>query len=306
MTSAGPGGQAVRRAVVVSLSTTVVVVVAKLAAAAASHSISVLSEALQSLVDVAMSVLTLWTVRLSSIPADDDHPYGHGRAEVISSAVQMLVVIGTAAVIAWQATLRLATPREIDPDWGLAAMAFAIVANTVVSRHLVKTARQYGSAALEGEAQHLNGDTWASVGVLAGLIAVKGTGWPVLDPLVAIFFTGLGAFFAVRQLVRLTHQLMDGSLPAEEVARVEEALRRHGHVRGFHNLRTRQTGQVRIVTLHVLLDDDLTFVEAHDLAEDVEASLRDVLGGALVTVHYEPYLAELEHQAREHQPSEGM
>lgn len=306
MTSARPGEQAVRRAVAVSLATTVAVVAFKLAAAAATHSISVLSEALQSLVDIAMSAVTLWTVRIASLPADEDHPYGHGRAEVISSALQMLVVIGTAGVIAWQATLRLADPRPIDPDWGLAAMAFAAVANTLVSRYLVRTAKQYGSAALEGEAQHLNGDTWASVGVLGGLIAVKLTGWPTLDPVVAIVFTGLGAFFAVRQLVRLTHQLMDGSLPPAEVAKVQEALHLHSHVRGFHNLRTRQTGNVRIVTLHVMLDDDLTFVEAHDLAEDVEASLRDVLGGALVTVHYEPYLAEMEHQAREHAPGGGM
>ena len=301
-----PGEQAIRKAVALSLATTVVVVAVKLAAAAATHSVSVLSEALQSLVDIAMSAVTLLTVRFASQPPDEDHPYGHGRAEVISSAFQMLVVIGTAGVIAWQASLRLANPKPIDPDWGLAAMAFAAVANTAVAAHLVRTAKTYGSTALEGEAEHLRSDTWASVGVLAGLLAVKATGWPPLDPLVAILFTGLGAFFAVRQLVRLTHQLMDGSLPVEEVAKVERVLHDHEHVRGFHNLRTRRSGQIRIVTLHVLLDDDLTFVEAHDLAEDVEAHLRDVLGGAIVTAHYEPYLAEMEHQAREHGSADGV
>lgn len=303
---ARPGENAVRRAVAVSLASTVIVVALKLAAAAVSHSVSVLSEGLQSVVDIVMSAVALWTIRLASIPPDEDHPYGHGRAEVISSALQMLVVIGTAFVIAWQATLRLANPVPVHPDWGLAAMAYSAIANTLVARYCLRVAKQHGSAALEGEAQHLNSDTFASVGVLAGLAVVKITAWPTLDPVIAIVFTSLGAVFAVRQLVRLTHQLMDGSLPPGEVAKVEEALHTHVHVRGFHNLRTRQTGNVRIVTLHVLLDDDLSFVEAHDLAEDVEAELRQVLGGALVTVHYEPYLAELEHQAREHAPGDAM
>ncbi len=300
MTVARPGVNAVRRAVAVSLVSTIIVVAVKLGAAAVTHSVSVLSEALQSLVDIAMAAVTLWTIRVASRPPDEDHPYGHGRAEVISSAVQMLVVIGTASVIAWQAALRLAKPIEIAPDWGIAALAYSAVANTLVARYLVRVAKSHQSAALEGEAQHLNSDTWTSLGVLLGLLLVKATNWPVLDPAVAILFTLVGAVFAVRQLMHLTHQLMDGSLPADDIARVEAALQTHGHVRGFHGLRTRQTGHVRIVTLHVLLDDDLTFVQAHDLAEDVEASLRDVLGGALVTVHYEPYLSEMEHQAQEH------
>lgn len=288
------------RAAKVSLIATSVVVAVKLAAAYLSGSVSVLAEGLQSLVDVAMSALALWAVRWGARPADEDHPWGHGKAEVLVSGFQMLVVIGTALVIAWQAALRLQNPPEIVVGWGLGAMVFSALSNTAVILYLKRTAKEHGSAALEGEAQHLQGDTFASLGILAGLVAYALTGWGPLDPLVAIAFTLVGALFAYRQLNRVLHQLLDGALPPDEVAKVEVALMEHPGVKGFHQLRTRMGGDIREVSLHVLLDDHLTFVEAHDLAEEVEDHLSQVLGGARVTAHYEPFEAEIEHRREEH------
>lgn len=291
---------AVRRAAGVSLVATTLVVVAKLVAAYFSHSVSVLAEGAQSTVDVVISLAAIVTVTIASKPPDEDHPYGHGRLEVLAGATQMLIIVVTAGMIAWQATMRLHNPQPIDADIGIVVMAAAAVSNLLVRQHLVSVATRYGSASLRGEGEHLRSDALASVGVVVGLVATKLTNNPVLDPLFALGFTGLGVFFAIRQLVVLGHQLMDGALPPADVQKVKDALATHPHVRGYHNLRTRQTGELRIVTLHCMLDDDLSFIEAHELAEGVETDVSKALGGALVTVHYEPYQAELAHQAAHH------
>ncbi len=282
------------------MASTIIVVALKLVAAALSGSIAVLSEALQSTLDVAMSIAALWAIRVAARPPDKEHPYGHGKAELLLSAFQMVMVILTAGVIAWQAALRLKTPQAIQPDWGLVAMGYAAVANTVVATYLRRTSRRVSSAALAGEAQHLMGDTLASLGVLGGLVAYSVTQWKPVDPLMAILFTVIGAVFAVRQLQKVLHPLMDGSLPPQEIAILEEVLRVHPETRGFHKIQTREDGSRRFVTLHLMLDDNLTFVQAHDTAEMIEGELSRALHGASVTIHYEPCEAETEHQLREH------
>lgn len=293
---------AVRRAATVSTIVTACVVAAKLVAAKITGSVSVLAEGVQSTTDVIISLAAIVTVTIASKPADEDHPYGHGRLEVLAGAAQMIIIIFTAGLIAWQATLRLHSPKPIEADLGIWVMAGSVLSNMAVRHYLLGVADKHGSASLRGEGEHLRADALASLGVVAGLIATKVSGLPQLDPMFALIFTSLGAVYAIRQLLALGHQLMDGALPAAEIDRVRETLEAHEHVRGFHNLRSRQTGELRIISLHVLLDDDLTFVEAHDIAEDVEDAVSKALGGALVTAHYEPYHAELAHQALHHAP----
>jgi len=291
---------AVRRAAEISTGVTTLVVIAKLVAARVTGSVSILSEALQSTTDVVISLAAIVTVTVASKPADDDHPYGHGRLEVLAGAVQMLIIVVSAGLIAWQAAMRLHDPKPIQPDLGIWVMAGSAASNMAVRAYLLHVSERHGSASIRGEAEHLRADALASVGVVAGLIATKFSGIPQLDPIFALLFTTLGAAYAFKQLMALGHQLMDGALPPGDIEKVRKALTEHPHVRDFHNLRSRQTGELRIVSLHVLLDDDLTFVEAHDIAEDVEAAVSQALGGALVTAHYEPYHAELAHQALHH------
>lgn len=290
----------VRRAALVALGSTVIVVAFKLVAAAFSHSISVLAEGLQSLLDVFMSLLVVWSLRLAEAPPDEDHPYGHGKAELLTSAFQMVLVLFTAAVIVWQAAQRFFEPQDIHPDWGIAALAYGTVANLAVFTFIRYVLKKHRSHVLQGETAHLLSDTLASAGVLVGLLIYKVTLWQPLDPLIAIVFTLVGAAFAIKQLKRVLHPLMDGALPEAEVAKIEKILNDHPEVRGYHRLRTRETGRDRVVDLHVLLDDNLTFVRAHDLAEHIEDDLSRALGGAKVTLHYEPEEAELEHRRREH------
>ena len=290
----------IKRAAVVSLGSTILVVAFKLTAAALTGSVSVLAEALQSLLDVFMSILVVWSVRFAAVPPDEDHPYGHGKAELLTSAFQMLLVLITAGVIVWQSALRMTSPREIEPFWGIVALSYAVVANGIVVFYLRKISTKEKSSALEGEVEHLKSDTLASVGILAGLVAVSLTNWHPLDPIVAVVFTASGAFFAFRQLQKVIHPLMDGSLPKSDIEVLERVLNTHADVRGYHNLQTREAGNIRYVGLHVMLDDDLSFVQAHDLAEHIETELSTALGGAHVTLHYEPFEAELQHREQEH------
>lgn len=292
--------QIVHRAALLSLGSTVVVVTFKLVAAALSDSVSVLAEGLQSLLDVFMSIAVVWALKVADAPPDEQHPYGHGKAELITSAFQMLLVLFTAGVIVWQAALRLAEPHEIVPVYGIAALAYTCVANFAVATYLRGVVAQHRSHLIQSEVEHLRSDTFASLGVLAGLGVYVLTDWRPIDPLVAVLFTATGAFFAVRQLRRVVHPLMDGALPPEDIKSLESVLRDHKDVRGYHNLQTRETGRVRYVALHVLLDDDLSFVRAHDLAEHIEGELSAALGGAHVTLHYEPAEAEWEHRELEH------
>lgn len=289
-----------QRAATVSLVSATVVVAVKLYAAYRSGSISVLAEAIQSIVDILMSALAVWTIRYASKPPDDSHPYGHGKAEVLASAFQMLVILGSGVYILFEAYRRLLHPQPIEWNWGAGAMAYALLANLLVAVHLRRVAKRHPSPALESEALHLQGDSLSSGGVLAGMLLVGLTGEAILDPAVAGAFALIAMIAALGRLRHVIHPLMDGALPEDEVRSLEAVLNHHEAVRGYHNVRTRQVGERRWIDLHVLLDDGLSFVHAHETAEHIERELSQTLGGAVVSIHYEPHHAELEHRAREH------
>jgi len=265
-----------------------------------SGSVSVIAEGMQSGVDVLVSYGVLKAIQVSAKPPDEEHPYGHGKAEVLLGAAQMVLILVTALFIVAQAALRLGKPEPIEVSWGFIVMLVSSAINLFLMASLSRAARHHKSAALRSEVLHLRGDLLASLGILVGLLLVWVTKWAILDPIVAILFMLVVVVQAIRQLLKFIHPLMDGALPAEERAKLVEVLKAHPESRGFHAVKTRQVGSERFVELHVLLDDHLTFVQAHDVAEEIEAELGDALGGATVTVHYEPYLAETEHQKLAH------
>jgi cation diffusion facilitator family transporter len=288
------------RAAGASLAATCVVVAIKLIGAWLSGSLSVLAEGLQSVLDIAMSGMALWGLRIASRPPDLDHPFGHAKAELLVSLVQLTLAMAVAIVIIVQAFPKLWFPPIIRADVGAGFMAGALAVNAVAIAIVTATARVTGSAALKSEAAHLWSDSWASVGILAGLGAVWVFKLPMLDPLSAILFTSLGAAALVRRLKDVIHPLMDGSLPPEELHTIRQTLDTHPQVLGYHKVQTRWTGRERRLLLHVQLDDRLAFVRAHELAEEIEHDLSRALGGATVTIHFEPYEAEMDHQRRHH------
>lgn len=287
-------------AALLSLASNTFLVIIKITAGFASGSISVLAEGVQSIVDVVASALILVTVRVASQPPDRSHPYGHGKLENVASLAQMVLILGTAGYLlsaAWDRWQRPAMPRL---DWGIAALAIAVAVNAVVSAHLLRVARRTQSQALEAEALHLRSDLLSCVGVIVGLGIVWITREPRLDPLMAAVMTAVVVLSALRLLRESLRPLLDERLPESEEARVRAVLDGDPRVLDYHRLRTRRAGSYRLMDVHILLDDSLSFLEAHAVSEEVEGAVREALPNVDVTVHAEPFEAEILHQEEAH------
>lgn len=283
-----------------SLASNLFLVLVKIAAGFASGSISVLAEGFQSTMDVVASGLILLTVRASATPPDRRHPYGHGKLENIASLGQMLLILGSTVYLFKAAWDRWQHPIMPRVDWGIAALGTAIVVNAIVSRRLLHIAAETHSQALEAEAMHLRSDLLSCVGVVIGLAAVWLTRQPRLDPLVAGVMTIVVVVSALKLLRETLRPLLDESLPETEMEQVRAVLKGDPRVRSYHRLRTRRAGSYRMMDVHLLLDDGLSFQESHAAAEEIEAAIRSALPNLEVTVHAEPYAAETEHQRNEH------
>ena len=289
-----------RRAARFSVISNTGLVIVKIAAGLVTGSIAVLAEGIQSTVDILASLMIYATLGVASRPPDRGHPYGHGKFENLTSAAQMLLILGSTAFILYQAYRRLLQPRMPDVDWGIAAMGLALAVDLAVSTHLQRVARQTDPLALEAEAQHLRADMYACAGVILGLVAVRLTGWAPLDPLIAAGLAVVVIVTAIRLMRASLRPLLDQSLPAEEVARIRGTLDADDRVMGYHKLRTRQAGAQRHVDVHIMLEDSLPLSEAHAIGEEIERAIRKTLPNLDVVVHVEPYAEEISHQATQH------
>lgn len=289
-------------AAALSIGSNLTLVVLKLLTGFWSGSISVISEAIHSASDLLASIIAFVSVRYSDHPADQEHPYGHGKIESISSLAEALLIFGAALFIIHEAVTKLQHPTGLVPslDAAMAVMLCSTVVNFFISRHLHRVAEQTDSLALLADAEHLRTDVITSAGVLVGLLATRLTGRSWIDPLV-----GLGVAFlileAAWQLCRSSMApLLDARLPLEEEERIRAVLNADPKVLGYHKLRTRKSGSSRHVDLHLMLDDQCTLIQAHDIAEQVEESIRAVLPQIHVNIHVEPFEAETRHQIEEH------
>jgi cation diffusion facilitator family transporter len=285
-----PGGDAPRRYALLSVAAALVTIALKTGAWALTGSVGLLSDALESLVNLAGALMALFMLRVAARPADEDHAYGHTKAEYFASAFEGALILLAAFGIALAAASRLIEPRPLERlGPGVAISLGASAVNLVAALLILRGGKRLGSITLEANARHLFTDVWTSVGVLAGIGAVAATGWLRIDPLVAlavaanIVHTGLGI---VRRSVL---GLMDTGLPAEERSRLLAAIDPHlsGGVQ-MHALRTRQSGLRRFVSFHVLVPGDWPVRRGHELLEEIEADVRAALPGATVFTHLEP------------------
>ncbi len=283
-----------------SLLSNIVLVVLKILAGLASGSVSVLAEGVQSTIDVLASALILVTIRASAAPPDPDHPWGHGKFENVASLGQMLLILATGAYLYSEAWRRWWHPEPLRVDWGVAALSLSLLVNFLVSRRLLRVSRETGSQALHAEAQHLRGDMLSCAGILGGLLLVAATGNQQLDPLFAGVMTTVVVFTALKLMRDSLRPLLDESLPADEEEAVRAVLDADPLVWGYHRLRTRRAGSDRLLDVHILLDDDLSFREAHSVTEDVEAELRMALPNVDIIIHAEPFEEEMRHQLERH------
>jgi len=253
-------------------------------------SVGLLSDALESLVNLAGALMALSMLSLAAQPADENHAHGHGKAEYFSSAFEGFLIIVAAIGIAYAAIGRLLDPRPLqDVGIGLAVSAVASIINFATARSLMKVGRKYRSITLEADAHHLLTDVWTSVGVILGVGLVGLGGWLWLDPVIALLVAANIVWTGWQLLQRSAAGLMDVSLPEAELQTIEQVLdeyRRQGLE--FHALRTRQAGSRAFATLHVLVPGAWSVQLGHDWCERIEADIRRALPYAHVTTHLEP------------------
>ncbi|HZO88358.1 MAG TPA: cation diffusion facilitator family transporter [Chthonomonadaceae bacterium] len=265
-------------------------------------SISVLSEAVHSLTDLIASGIAFFSVRASDLPPDEEHPYGHGKIESLSGLLEALLIFGAALYIISESVQKLRSPNwhPHTVDAGLAVMGLSCLINGFLSGHLYRVARATDSQALEADAGHLRTDVWTSLGVFAGLLLTRLTGHAWFDPATALLVALLICYTAYQLTRDALRLLMDVRLPPEEEAAIQEVLETDARVLGYHKLRTRKSGSHRHVDVHVQIDDNSSFLQAHDLTEELEDRIRQALPATHVNIHTEPYHAEMRHQQEEH------
>jgi cation diffusion facilitator family transporter len=253
-------------------------------------SVGLLSDAIESFVNLAAAMMALWILTVAATPADDRHAFGHSKAEYFSSAFEGLLIVFAAITIIWAAVDRLWNPQPLESvGIGLAVSVVASIVNLLVARILLKVGREEHSIVLEADAHHLMTDVWTSGGVLVGVGLVWMTGWLWLDPVIAIL-VALNIVWTGWQLMhRSAEGLMDTSLPPERIADIEAVLNSYREQGlDFHALRTRQAGSRAFVSVHVLVPGEWTVKEAHDWAERIERDIRKAVPRVNAITHLEP------------------
>jgi cation diffusion facilitator family transporter len=253
-------------------------------------SVGLLSDALESVVNLAAALMALAMLMVAARPPDEMHAYGYSKAEYFSSGVEGALILLAAASIAWTAIPRLLAPRPLEQvGIGLAVSFLAAALNFAVARYLLRAGQAYRSITLEADAHHLMTDVWTSTGVITGIGVVELTGWTRLDPLIALVVAANILRTGVGLLRRSVLGLLDATLPFTEQDAIKRILSRYerGGIH-YHALRTRHAGARSFISFHVLVPGDWTVQRGHDLLEQIEAEIRAAVPGATVFTHLEP------------------
>ena len=260
----------------------------KLLAFLISNSVALLSDALESIVNIAASVLMLFAVYVSEKPADQNHDYGHQKIEDLSRMLEGLFIVAAALMIVYAAAGRLLEPAtilEVNLAVGVSVLATGI--NAVLSYYLGRTAKESGSAALEGDSKHLLSDVISSIGVWIGLIVSQLTGWDYLDSVLAFIVAALVARMGIALIVKSAQNLMEQSCDEEEKGIEKIFLRHKSQFVDFHAMKTRRNGKQILAELHLVVDSHMSVREAHDFTEHLEEDLEKELPNTRVTIHIE-------------------
>jgi len=274
-----------------------ILVTLKLVTGLLTGSISVLSEAAHSSMDLIASVIAFFAVRISARRPDAEHPFGHGKVEDISALAEALLIVIAAVWIVAEAISKIINPQPLETlDWGIAVMLLSVVANIIVSKLLFTVGKRADSPALIADAWHLRTDVWTSAGVLTGLsiIWVGARLWPEvnlswIDPVAAILVAILILRAALTLTIGAIKDLIDTSPPAHELYWLSGYLESwYPTVRSIHRIRTRKSGAARFIDLHIVVDPAMTVSDSHAITEKMTSAVREKLSGADLTVHIEP------------------
>jgi cation diffusion facilitator family transporter len=272
-----------------SIAAAVTTIALKMTAWRLTGSVGLLSDAMESLVNLVAAIMTLLMLNVAARPPDEEHAYGHGKAEYFASGAEGALILLAAVGIGWAAVGRLLAPQPLEQvGFGAVVSTAASLVNLAVSRVLLAAGRRHHSIALEADAHHLMTDVWTSAGVLGAIGLVALTGWNVLDPIIAIGVALQIVSTGVQLMRRSALGLLDTALPEPEQAAVRQVLARHeGPEVRFHAVRTRLAGARRFVSMHVLVPGGWTVRRGHDLLEVIEGQVRQALPHATVFTHLE-------------------
>jgi len=278
-----------RRTASLSVLSNTILVVGKLTIGLLTGTVSLVSEAIHSGVDLLAAAIAFMAVKKSSAPPDADHDYGHGKVENVSAGVEALLIIVAALYIVYEAIEKLTAPQPPQSlNLAIAVMAGSSLINAIVSQRLYHVGELTGSEALKADGMHLRTDVWTSAAVLAGIVLMKWTGFVWLDPFIAIG-VALGILRVGYTMCRDSYgNLTDASLSAQEEKRIGNIILATPGVKGFHQLRTRMAGRETLMDFHLELDRTLSFGEAHAISEEVEDSLHKHYGHCDSTIHIDP------------------
>jgi ferrous-iron efflux pump FieF len=270
----------------------------KLAAWIATGSVALLSTLIDSCIDLAASVVNLMAVRHALVPADHEHRFGHGKAEALAGLGQAAFIIGSGGLLLVEAASRLARPAAIEhEDWGIAVMVVAIVATVALVWFQRAVIRRTGSTAIAADSLHYAGDVAINGSVIVSLLLAQGPGWVWADPLFALAIALWLLVNAWQIMKGSLDSLMDRELPDADRDIIRAIARSHPDVGGLHDLRTRTSGRQGFIQMHLELAPDLTLIQAHRIADEVESAIRERFPAFEVIIHEDPAGLREDHPA---------
>lgn len=273
-----------------SIATAVLTIGLKVTAYLMTDSIGLLSDALESGVNLIAAVLALIVLTIAAQPPDAEHTYGHDKVEYFASGAEGALILIAAFTIAFSAVRRLFDPLPLEQlNIGLAVSVLAAVLNFFVGRFLLQTGKKYRSITLEADANHLLTDVRTTAGVLLGLLAVSLTNWYILDPLIALLVTAQVLWAGFKLVQKSILGLMDTALPSEEVNQIIDIIQKYAALGvNYHALRTRQSGAQRFMTVHIQVPGNWSVQRGHTLLEEIEQDVYHLLKPIAIVTHLEP------------------
>ncbi len=278
-------------AAIFSILSNSVIIVLKIIAGVVSGSISIISEAIHSGADLFASLLTFFAVSKANEPADKEHPFGHGKYEDMSGFIEggLIVFAGLYIISESIKKLFLGFDLKSEPDLGIYVMACSVILNLIVSSYLFYIAKKRDSVSLYADAQHLRMDVISSFGVLCGLLIIKYTGFSVIDPVIGILIACIIVKTGIKINKNAMNDLLDGSLPQDDINKIEKILNEAEGIKGYKNLKCRRIGRCKDIETTVLFNPDLKISECHFICDNIEEKINNEFNQTRIMIHCEPY-----------------
>ncbi|MGB7566386.1 MAG: cation diffusion facilitator family transporter [Chitinivibrionales bacterium] len=281
-----------QNAAILSILSNAFLIIFKIVAGVLMGSISVISEAAHSGIDLIASMVAFFSIKLAVEPADTKHPYGHGKFENISGFFEAMLIFFAAAMIVFEAVKKLFHPVDVEKlDWGIAVMLVSAIVNIVISRMLMQTSKRAGSIALEADAANHTVDVFTSLSVMAGLIVIRFTRIEILDPIIGIAVAIMICKTSIDLTKRSIKDLLDERLPDDEEKTIHRVLDSYPDVISYHKLRTRRSGNQREIDIHITMEKNASLEKVHELCDTIEREINMALPGTTITIHAEPQSA---------------